>query len=118
MCAKSLHTLGPSKQRAWPLSSALCEKVRMKIHRFIPISTLAVLGVFVPQLAVASDPTGLIYAYALFALVPFMFLGPLFALVAYELVPDSSEKQVIKFAIFVGFIIGYIVSFLIIFLII
>ena len=25
MCAKSVHTLGPSKQRAWPLNSALCE---------------------------------------------------------------------------------------------
>ena len=24
MCAQSTHTLGPSKQRAWPLNSALC----------------------------------------------------------------------------------------------
>ena len=28
MCAQSSHTLGPSKQRAWPLNSALCEKIR------------------------------------------------------------------------------------------
>jgi len=32
MCAKNPHTLGPSKQRAWPLNSALDDQKIMKLH--------------------------------------------------------------------------------------
>lgn len=67
-----------------------------------------------PQVAVASDPTPLIFFYGLIALMPFIVLGPIFALIGFQFVPDNSEKELTHPIVLTAVGAAYILSFILV----
>ena len=75
--------------------------------------TFLICLLFVPQMASASDMSGLFIFYALIAIIPFAVIGPVFGLIAFQFVPDESEKELTHPTVITGVLLGYIVCYII-----
>lgn len=83
----------------------------MKRYKLYLISFVIILF---PHVAVASDPTPLMFFYGGIALIPFMVLGPIFAIVAFQFVPDNSEKEFTHPIVLAAVGVAYILCFILV----